>query len=84
MTIRNGVFEYKKEGKNIVDWKIRTQEKEGVFSIRVQDNDRNELYRQKNISGDKIYVSEYVTDHQPGTAPPLKIVSAAFATSGDW
>lgn len=51
--------------------------------MRVQNNDRNELYRQKNTSGDKIYVSEYVTDHQPGTAPPLKIVSAAFATSGD-
>jgi hypothetical protein len=49
----------------------------------VQDNDHNVFYRQKDTSGDKIHLSEYVTDHQPGTAPPLKIVSAAFATSGD-
>ena len=31
-----------------------------------------------------IATSPCVSDYQPGTAPPLKIVSAAFATSGDW
>ena len=31
-----------------------------------------------------IGTSPCVSDYQPGTAPPLKIVSAAFATSGDW
>lgn len=31
-----------------------------------------------------IRASPCVLAYQPGTAPPLKIVSAAFATSGDW
>lgn len=48
-----------------------------------QDKNRVVPYRQKEASGDKIHLPEGVTDHQPGTAPPLKIVSAAFATSGD-
>lgn len=48
-----------------------------------QEKERAVHYRQKDTSGDKIHLSEGVTDHQPGTAPPLKIVSAAFATSVD-
>ena len=49
----------------------------------VQDKDRNVFYRQKHAPGDKTHGLQVITDYQPGTAPPLKIFSAALATSGD-